>query len=81
MLKMKPKCETCQTETAMDSLAYICSFECTFCESCTQSTHKGVCPNCSGELLLRPKRTRSPVAVASEQVKHKLSNVFSSKSK
>jgi len=81
MLKMKPKCETCQTETPMDSIAYICSFECTFCASCAESTHKGVCPNCSGDLVVRPKRTRSPMTVASEQVKNKLSNVFSSKTK
>ena len=81
MLKMKTACETCQKETPSAGLAYICSFECTFCESCAQSTYKGVCPNCSGELLLRPKRTRSPLMVASEQVKNKLSNVFSSKTK
>jgi len=39
----------------MDGLAFICSYECTFCEKCTDSMHN-TCPNCGGELVRRPKR-------------------------
>ena len=54
-LEMKTACEKC--EAALDKLAeaYICSFECTFCASCTEGMG-GRCPNCSGELLRRPRR-------------------------
>jgi uncharacterized protein len=54
-LMMKAECEKCQTALAHGATAYICSFECTFCEKCTQAM-KSVCPNCSGELVRRPKR-------------------------
>lgn len=68
MLKMKSTCERCQAEAAPDAPAvYICSFECTFCEPCAESMHR-ICPNCSGELLRRPRRTRSVADVAASQV-------------
>ncbi|MFD6353772.1 DUF1272 domain-containing protein [Nocardia tengchongensis] len=35
--------------------ALICSYECTFCESCGR-TMDYVCPNCGGELVARPRR-------------------------
>ena len=35
--------------------AVICSFECTFCRSCAEAADF-ICPNCSGELVARPKR-------------------------
>ena len=55
MLEMKPACLRCEAPTPHDADAYICSFECTFCEACTLEM-KHVCPNCGGELLPRPKR-------------------------
>jgi len=55
-LEMKTACEKCETSLAKDAEAFICSFECTFCASCTQGMI-GVCPNCGGELVLRPRRT------------------------
>jgi hypothetical protein len=59
MLQLRPSCECCDTDLAGDSaLAYICSFECTFCESCTQQRLGGTCPNCAGELVRRPRRAR-----------------------
>ncbi|MES1949528.1 hypothetical protein S4A8_01675 [Salinisphaera sp. S4-8] len=64
MLKMKPTCETCGATTKATDVAYICSFECTFCESCT-TRYESVCPNCAGELLRRPTRRRTPLEVAS----------------
>ena len=55
MLEMKPNCEKCQQALEHRALAYICSYECTFCEPCTESmAHR--CPNCGGELLRRPTR-------------------------
>lgn len=71
MLKMKASCEKCSVETPMVSIAYICSYECTFCEKCT-SEMSAVCPNCDGELLKRPMREKKPVQVVADQVKRKL---------
>ncbi len=56
-LEMKQACETCQVLLAKDGVAFICSYECTFCQTCTEGTHHGVCPNCSGELVKRPRKT------------------------
>ena len=57
MLELRPCCECCGTDLPPDSHdARICSFECTFCVSCTDTTLAGICPNCGGELLRRPIR-------------------------
>jgi hypothetical protein len=57
-LEMRDKCEKCATPLASDGGdARICSFECTFCTSCTDAVN-GRCPNCGGELLPRPRRAR-----------------------
>ena len=57
MLELRPNCECCDIDLPPDSLnARICSFECTFCATCTDTTLAGICPNCSGELLRRPVR-------------------------
>lgn len=71
MLKMKNHCEKCNSETGPTSLAFICSYECTFCQSCTEEMSH-VCPNCSGELVKRPTRERGVVEVATSQIKRKL---------
>ena len=59
-LEMKNNCQTCAAPLAADGsgadIAYICSFECTFCSGCTTETHRFQCPNCGGELVLRPRR-------------------------
>lgn len=55
MLKMKSQCEKCQAVLEGDGIAFICSFECTFCERCA-SELGNTCPNCSGELLRRPRK-------------------------
>jgi uncharacterized protein len=58
MLQLRPNCECCDRDLPADSReALICSFECTFCRSCGETVLKGRCPNCSGELQLRPPRT------------------------
>jgi hypothetical protein len=54
-LEMRTTCERCGVALAADGDARICSFECTFCVACTDSMD-GICPNCSGELLARPRR-------------------------
>ena len=54
-LEMRSECERCNTALADEEVAFICSYECTFCEGCTiQLEH--ACPNCGGELVARPKR-------------------------
>ena len=52
---MKTSCEKCGKELQQDGTAYICSYECTFCEECTTEM-KSTCLNCSGELVKRPRR-------------------------
>ena len=56
MLELRPNCECCDRDLPPgDRLAFICSFECTFCADCTAELG-GVCPNCGGELERRPLR-------------------------
>jgi hypothetical protein len=55
MLEMRDKCERCESPLGEVDAARICSFECTFCPSCADEMD-GTCPNCSGELLARPRR-------------------------
>jgi uncharacterized protein len=55
-LEMKTKCEKCEKKVQDD--AYICVHECTFCYKCTNDM-SNICPNCSGELVRRPKHAAS----------------------
>jgi hypothetical protein len=52
---MRETCERCGAGLVLDGLAYVCSFECTFCEACADQLER-VCPNCGGELARRPRR-------------------------
>ncbi|MBS0447060.1 MAG: DUF1272 domain-containing protein [Proteobacteria bacterium] len=62
MLQLRPSCECCDVDLPPDStLARICSFECTFCATCT-ARMAGICPNCGGELLRRPIRPAGKLA-------------------
>lgn len=54
-LEYKTSCEKCNILLNMQSEACICSYECTFCESCATEM-ACICPNCQGELVKRPKR-------------------------
>ena len=57
MLQLRPNYECCNRDLLPESLeARICSFECTFCESCAIQVLGGQCPNCRGELVARPRR-------------------------
>ena len=63
MLQLRPNCECCDTDLLPDSTqARICSFECTFCADCTDTKLAGICPNCGGELLVRPRRAAEKLA-------------------
>lgn len=59
MLKLKPSCECCDRDLPPESReAMICSFECTFCQTCAEEVLQHRCPNCGGELLRRPIRPK-----------------------
>ena len=63
MLELRPNCECCDKDLPPAALdAMICSFECTFCANCAQTTLKGTCPNCGGTLVPRPIRPASKLA-------------------
>jgi uncharacterized protein len=60
MLALRPNCECCDRDLPPDSRdAMICSFECAFCRQCTEGILAGACPNCGGELVVRPVRPAS----------------------
>lgn len=64
MLELRPNCECCDRDLSPSSRkAWICSFECTFCENCMKERLQGVCPNCGGELVRRPIRPAAKLAV------------------
>lgn len=63
MLQLRPNCECCDRDLPPESTeARICSFECTFCASCAESVLGRKCPNCGGELVVRPRRPASKLA-------------------
>ena len=63
MLEMRPDCECCGKDLSPSADdAYICSFECTFCEHCAQERLSLNCPNCGGMLLRRPSRSHELLA-------------------
>lgn len=53
-LEMKTSCEKCETELPSRAAAHICIHECTFCDFCAEEM-RGICPNCGGELVRRPR--------------------------
>ena len=62
MLELRPNCECCNDDLPPESAdARICSFECTFCAACAD-TFDDICPNCSGELVARPRRPKAKLA-------------------
>ena len=57
MMKLKPNCECCDRDLPPESRgARICTFECTFCADCADQRFENICPNCGGELVVRPVR-------------------------
>mgnify|MGYP001197092741 CR=1 FL=1 len=63
MLELRPNCECCNKDLPNESTeARICTFECTFCVTCAETKLHGVCPNCKGELVVRPRRPAAALA-------------------
>jgi hypothetical protein len=60
-LEMKPICEKCGRALGGTDEAYVCTFECTFCPDCMR-VQEGVCPNCGGELVRRPRAGKAQAA-------------------
>jgi hypothetical protein len=57
IMDMHTQCERCGRPLPNGSPdARICTFECTFCAACTSGPLGEVCPNCDGNLVLRPTR-------------------------
>ncbi|GGE32044.1 hypothetical protein GCM10007421_02220 [Halopseudomonas oceani] len=57
MLQLRPNCECCDRDLPAEATdALICSFECTFCRDCAEQRFAGSCPNCGGNLVVRPIR-------------------------
>jgi hypothetical protein len=74
MLELRPTCEHCNKPLPPESTeATICSFECTFCRVCAEDLLSNVCPNCGGNLALRPMRPAAELRAhpASAEVKHR----------
>jgi hypothetical protein len=63
-LELKQACEKCGATLTPGGVAFICSYECTYCEDCAGQTNF-VCPNCSGELVKRPRRKEALISGAS----------------
>ncbi|PYK75521.1 MAG: DUF1272 domain-containing protein [Verrucomicrobia bacterium] len=62
-LELKTICEKCGRTLIASGVAYICSYECTYCASCAEQMNF-VCPNCEGELVRRPRREESSRSAA-----------------
>ena len=63
MLQLRPNCECCNKDLPNESVdARICTFEYTFCSDCAGTKLGGICPNCGGELVTRPRRPASKLA-------------------
>ncbi len=62
-LALRPNCECCDRDLPNgDKDARICTFECTFCADCATQRFGGACPNCGGDLVIRPTRPAALLA-------------------
>ncbi|MEU0785401.1 DUF1272 domain-containing protein [Streptomyces sp. NPDC006173] len=66
-LEMRDRCERCERPLLIEASARICSYECTFCVSCSDAM-QDTCPNCGGELVARPRRM--PSAAVEPTISH-----------
>ena len=63
VLELRPTCEHCNKKLPPDSAeAMICTYECTFCNSCVEHILEDVCPNCGGGFSSRPIRPSKELA-------------------
>jgi uncharacterized protein len=58
-LEMRGACNRCGAVLTPKGEAVICSYECTFCKLCGEELAQ-ICPNCGGELVVRPRRLEVP---------------------
>ncbi len=57
MLEMRENCEHCDKNLPANAVdAFICSYECTFCQHCVKTKLDNICPNCGGNFEKRPVR-------------------------
>src|SRR5712671_410535 len=54
-MEMRGLCGRCNKRLQPDAVAFICSYECAFCEECSKML-KYSCPNCNGELVRKHKK-------------------------
>jgi hypothetical protein len=66
-LDLKPSCERCAAAVAPGGGGFICSYECTFCQPCSDALG-AVCPNCGGELVHRPRRVSPQLGGGLERI-------------
>jgi hypothetical protein len=64
-LELKEICGKCGQMLTTSGVAYICSYECTYCASCAGQMNF-VCPNCEGELVQRPRRKESASSASAD---------------
>ncbi len=62
MLEMQPLCQRCDSPLPDDGLAFICSYERTYCPTCAGELGT-VCSNCGAELVVRPRRQPAAIEV------------------
>jgi ribosomal protein S18 acetylase RimI-like enzyme len=60
-MEFRRECGRCRRSLREDGPAYLCAKDCTFCPTCYRQL-KYACPNCAGELVRRPRPSRSPTS-------------------
>jgi ribosomal protein S18 acetylase RimI-like enzyme len=58
-MEFRRACGGCRVALDDTGAAYFCASECTFCAPCARRV-RFVCPNCSGELVRRPRKGPPP---------------------
>ena len=53
-MELRTECGRCHLRLPEDASAYHCAKDCTFCPACYRELGT-ICPNCSGELVRRPR--------------------------
>lgn len=58
-MEIRLSCEHCDKSLPNESReAMICTFDCTFCQTCVENILQNVCPNCGGGFEQRPTRPK-----------------------
>jgi hypothetical protein len=62
-MEFRPECGRCHATLSSAGRAYFCSMECTYCATCARAL-RFICPNCTGELVRRPRPGAAPTSLA-----------------